>query len=294
MMQFKHYITLLMVFTVCAKNWFEEKRIYNLNASDPIDVLIACHEKDQDVLQLCIQSAKKHVQNVRRIIVASDRRLSDDAEWYDESLLSFSKKSISDEFSSLDPSFKTSPEKQARVGWYFKQILNFYAPFEIPNISSNVLILDADTVLLRTVTFVDEEGNMLHAPGAEYHIPYFEHMQKFLPGLKRVFHKLSGISHHMLFQRAVLEDLFNLIESRHNCKFWQAYCRCVDIKDIALAGAADYEIYFNFVLQRSNQIKIRPLKWTNINQLSFITPCQEARYHFVSCHHWTRKDLEKK
>src|SRR3989339_1475923 len=208
MMQFKHYITLLMVFTVCAKNWFEEKRIYNLNASDPIDVLIACHEKDQDVLQLCIQSAKKHVQNVRRIIVASDRRLSDDAEWYDESLLSFSKKSISDEFSSLDPSFKTSPEKQARVGWYFKQILNFYAPFEIPNISSNVLILDADTVLLRTVTFVDEEGNMLHAPGAEYHIPYFEHMQKFLPGLKRVFHKLSGISHHMLFQRAVLEDLF--------------------------------------------------------------------------------------
>jgi hypothetical protein len=286
---YKSIFLSLFLISLHASNWLEKRIVFNVN-NDPIDVFIACHEKDQDILQICVDGAKKYIKNVRRIIVASDRRLTDKAEWFDEADLPFSKKDIAREFAQRDPFFEESIQKKRRVGWYFKQIMNFYAPLVVPGISSNVLILDADTVFLKPVSFVDSKGTMLQAPGTEYHKPYFEHMERFLPGLKRVYLKYSGISHHMLFQRAVLKDLFHLVEKHHQCKFWQAYCRSVAIKDIPSSGSADYEIYFNFVLQRSDQMKIRPLKWTNINQLKLIKQYQKNNFDFVSCHHWLRED----
>lgn len=272
-----------------ANLWFNKIKKFDL-PKRPIDVVICCHEKDKKVLLLCIKGVKDFVENVRRIIVISEKPFTNEAEWFDESLFPFSKKSIGKEFSLIDPSFSTHTKKVNRCGWYFKQLMNFYSAFIVPNISTNILILDADTIFLKPVAFVDDKERMLHAPGTENYSAYFEHMNKLLPGLKRVVPKYSGISHHMLFQVPILKDLFKLVENHHKTEFWKAYCKCVDPKEIALSGSADYEIYFNFVLMRTKQIKIRPLKWKNISKISLLDDYKKGNYDFVSWHSYIRVD----
>src|SRR5690606_24399663 len=101
------------------------------------------------------------------------------------------------------------------------------------DISSNVLIVDADVVFYRPVAFTDENsGAGLYNPAEEYYRPYFLHMARLLPGLKRVYSQYSGISHHMLFQLCLLKDLFSMVEEHHQMPFWQALCRCIDPKEI--------------------------------------------------------------
>ena len=100
-------------------------------------------------------------------------------------------------------------------GWYYQQLLKLYALYAIPKISSNVLCLDSDTVFLNPVSFISEEGGSLFNPGYEYHKPYFEHIARFVPGLKKVYPKYSGISHHMLFQKPIMDDLFADVEKKH-------------------------------------------------------------------------------
>ena len=46
-------------------------------------------------------------------------------------------------------------KKEKRIGWYYQQLLKQYAPFVIPKISSNVLILEPDTIFLKQVTFMN-------------------------------------------------------------------------------------------------------------------------------------------
>ncbi len=274
-------------------NWFNETKKFNLS-NESIDVIIACHEKDKDVLSLCINGIKKHVKNYRRIIILSEKQFSNEAEWFNEALFPFSKESISKEFSLIDPNFYKNPNQVKRVGWYFKQIMNFYAAFIVPEISNNILILDADTIFLRPVEFVDKDGNMLHVPGTEHYQAYFDHMNRLLPGLKKVYPKHSGISHHMLFQKPILIDLFNLVESHHKTEFWKVYCKCVEKKEIELSGSADYEIYFNFALIRCpKQIKIRQLRWRNISKISLLKKYIKEGYDFVSWHSYIRQDSIK-
>ncbi len=291
----KHIKLILLSFLVSNLNiisgeWYKQTKHFNLT-KDPIDVVIACHEKDKYTLEHCILSVKKYVKNLRKIIVLSEKKLSDHAEWFNESLFPFSKESISKEFALMDPYFYENPNKIKRVGWYFKQIMNFYAAFIVPEISNNILILDADVIFCKPVEFTDNEGNMLHAPGKENVSFYFEHMGRLLPGLKKVIKKYSGISHHMLFQKEILKDLFKLVESYHKIEFWRAYCRCVESKIMEGSGAADYEIYFNFALMRTNQIKLRPLKWENITSL-YLLPHFEKDFDFVSCHSYSRNSYE--
>ncbi len=289
MLKHKYLIFLNFITIIINSNWYQETKHYDLN-NDPIDVIIACHEKDAKVLPLCINSVKKFVKNYRRIIILSEKQFTNEAEWFDESLFPFSKKSIANEFSLIEPKFFENPRNVVRVGWYFKQIMNFYAEFIVPNISKNILILDGDTIFLKPVEFLDDEGNMLHVPGTENYLAYFEHMGRLLPGLKKVYENYSGISHHMLFQKPILEDLFNLVESHHKIPFWQAYCRCVEPNEIQHSGSADYEIYFNFVLMRTKQIKLRSLKWENISRISLLNYYIQNGYDFVSWHSYTRED----
>lgn len=277
--------------------WTTQKKIYNLS-NQPIDIVIACHEKDLYTLDKCIQSIKKYVRNKNRIIVISKYKLTEMAEWVSEEIFPFSKKSIETEFSKIDPLLYNDPTRLERMGWYFKQILNFYAPLVIPNISNNVLILDADIIFNKYVEFVDHEGNMLHAPGTENHKPYYDHMQNLLPGLKKVYSELSGISHHMLFQKPILEDLISLVEKHHNMKFWQAYIHAINPSWPSRSWTADYEIYFNFVLMRTNQIKLRDLRWLDVNLKSDSIAYQEENFDFFACHHYLRNskilELEEK
>jgi len=257
-----------------------EKTLYNLQ-SDPIDIVIPCCEKDVEVLDLCIHGARRNIASARRIIVVSPKRYTESAEWYDEQGYPFSKEDVACALG-IDPDHH-------RLGWYYQQLLKLYAPLAIPDISSNVLILDADTIFLRPVKFLDDENGGLYAYDKRIHTPYFEHMERLLPKFDRAFPQYSGICHHMLFQKEVIAALLSTIEEEHKIDAWIALCQLVDPQHLDHSGMAEYEIYFNFAFHTTEQMVLRPLKFANISKLSTIPYYKQKGYDYVSCHHYMRK-----
>ncbi|MDE3045936.1 MAG: hypothetical protein KGJ02_04760 [Verrucomicrobiota bacterium] len=260
--------------------------------NDPIDIVIPCAPKDVSTLNRCIHSIRKYGQHINRIIVLSSTFLTPNAEWFDEAKFPFSKADLALEIFHGDAdaanAFLTTPK--SRIGWIYQQFLKLYASFVIPDISPNVLVLDADVIFLKPISFMTETGEPLFTPSREYYQPYFEHAESLLPGLHRVNEQYSGIAHHMLFQKPILEDLFKQISFTHQTEPWKAICRAVDLDKVRFACMSEYEIYFNFALLRTPQAHIRELKWANITSLKERKKYQKKGYTYVAYHEWSRID----
>jgi Family of unknown function (DUF6492) len=243
---------------------------------EPIDVVIPCHEKDVPLLDMCIAGIRENGKNIGRVYVISKSPFTKEAEWVDETLFPFSYSSVNRQV--------YREEQGDRTGWVFQQLLKFYAPFVIPEISSNVLIIDADTVFLNPVSFITEKGNPMFNPRLQYTPSYFTHMKKLLPSVKP--NKIiSAVTHHMLFQRAVLEDLFSEVEKLHQKPFWEAFCDCTSFP---VSVPSEYEIYYHFFASRSKQPKLHLLKWRNHPDPSEASLLKQNGYHFASFHHYMR------
>ncbi len=255
-----------------------------------IDVVIPCVEKDLLTLNLCIRGIRENGTNIRRIIVVSRNPLTDEAEWFNESDYPFSFQDVAAALA--NHTFLLTEQllqKGSRTGWYYQQLLKLYAPLVIPDISPNVLILDADVIFLRPVTFLNKNYAGMYNPGFEYNPPYFQHAKRLIPRFYKCFPQYSGISHHMIFQRPVIEALLEEIEHHHGVSFWQIFCQLVDPQHLFHSGASEYEIYFNYIFARSNQVSIRKLKWKNIQKLSEIQEHKSKGFlHYVCLHTYER------
>lgn len=238
---------------------------YDLRVNDPIDVIIPCTFKDLPTLKYCIQGIRKNCDKIRRIIVLSADPMPVDAEWFDENRFPFSKFDLAYEIFQDEGKAKAFiNNKNSRIGWIFQQFLKLYATYVISDLSTNILVLDADVLFINPVNFMDKNGNPLFAIGREYYRGYFEHMAKALPYLCRIHPLYSGIVHHMLFQKDVLDHLFFQVETFHQLPLWKAFCRSINHKEAEFSCLSEYEIYFNFCLLTTNQPRIRSLRWENM------------------------------
>jgi len=261
------------------------KTTYKLTPS-PIDVVIPCHEKDKRTLDLVIQGIAKNGVNIRRIIIISKQPLSELAEWISEDTFPFTKYDIGLAIAHGDKVLGKKLSQSWRMGWYYQQFLKLYAPFVIENISPNVLVLDADTIFLNPVEFMNEKGEPYFNVGREYCKPYFEHAAKLLDEpytITKLFPNYSGICHHMLLQKPVLEDLFEKIEKKSGKTTWETLCYHIDLAKFKKSAMSEYEIYFNFIMSRTNQATIRKLKWKNA-PYNKKTHNKKLGYHYISCH----------
>lgn len=268
------------------------KKLFELS-DEPIDVVIPACPKDINTLECCIEGIRENCENIRRIIVVSESRLTDSAEWYDEKLYPFSILDIAIALMRNDVKIGGEfwKESKGRVGWYYQQMLKYYAPFVIPDISSNVLVVDSDVIFLNRVEFLNPMGGALLNTNKEYYREYFQHAARLLPGFKRLYPQYSGISHHMLMQRPILEDLMSQVENHHGMKFWKAFCNCVSLEALIAgkSGASEYEIYFNFALRRTDQVEIRSLWWEDTPYFKERHQYKACGYHYIAVHEWLRK-----
>ncbi len=261
-----------------------EEKTY-LFSQEPIDVVIPCVKKDLKTLKLAINGIRKNGKDIRNIYIVSSKRLTHKAKWFNEKLFPFSKEDIA---KALSRSSEKIPPRF--LGWYYQQLLKFYAPYVIPNISSNVLVLDADTIFLLPVSFRDETlAPYFTVIDHPFKTNRLNHMKRFVPGLNRIEKKYSGVVHHMLFQKPILDDLFEIVESHHKEPLWQAFCHCVPKNDYMNATASEYEIYLNFALTTSNQVKTRFLKNRAISNLKRLKHYRRRHNVFVSAHSFMRE-----
>jgi hypothetical protein len=253
-----------------------------------IDVVIPAHQKDLATLNHCIAGVRRNVANVRRIIVVSKERYSDKAEWFDESLYPFSYQEISELVSGQN------------VGWNYQQLLKLYAGLVIPNISENVLIVDSDTVFYRKVEFFSESGVALYnlskdkgLDESNFQQTTFRHIAKILPEIlqkfPQEFKNISGVCHHMLFQRNIIEDLFKRVESVdvNGDNFYKIFLKNSENS----GGVSEYNLYFYFLIScRKQDYKIRILKYKNTVKFNPLKERLRRKYDYCSYHSYMRKD----
>jgi hypothetical protein len=249
------------------------------------DVVIPAHEKDSATLNFCISAIKKNIINHRRIIVVSKDKLTDKAEWFSEKKFPFS----------LNDLINIYPKSS---GWHLQQLLKLYSPLVIPNILPNVLIIDSDTIFFNKTSFFDQSGVALYSESKDknlekstFHQKSCEHIFKLLPSIKtklpQKYNKISGICHHMIFQKNIIEDLFQKIQKQHNTldPFYKIFMQKIDDG----YEVSEYNLYFYFLITHYPQrMVIRNLKYKNTSNLSLWRYKIFKKYDYCSFHSYQR------
>jgi hypothetical protein len=257
-----------------------DKIKYNVTAMNNqnallFDVVIPIGPNDISKIKLQIQHTKKNVIGHRNIyIVPYDPNLRiNGCITIEESTFPFSKNTIAQYHG-----------KSSRNGWYLQQLLKLYAGSVIPGILDRYLVIDSDTFFLKPTHFVCmQSGKCFYNYNTKYHAPYLIHMNRLHPTLVNKLKGISGICHHMMFERQFIGKLFELVEKQHGGKpFYQVFLENVEPKHKLLSGASEYEIYFNYMLlYHEKEMLIRPLKWANVRNYTNNVPLP---FDYISWH----------
>ena len=149
------------------------------------------------------------------------------------------------------------------ASWYYQQLLKFYVFEAIEGLLDHVLILDSDFMIARPTQFVNDHGKAMLAYGYPFkwlqgttdYPQEVEHIHatfaaELIPGWSPR-HCYSGMQHHMLLERRIVKDLFEVVEQRWRRPFWEAFIHLVDVEK--WNAAAEYVIYHHFALWRHQE-----------------------------------------
>ncbi len=260
----------------CVRNTLTMSYFENMfKNGSAFDIVIPVGPSEYSHLSTQIENTKKNVKGFRHIYIVTDIKKNltryPGCVYVDEAMFPFSISSIEEHHGA-----------SSRNGWYLQQLLKMYSGFVIPGILNHYLVIDADTHFMRPTAFM-ENGFILFNTGGMPYQPYFVHMKKLHPSLHKKSTE-SAVTHHMMFTRTFVKDLFNLVESHHNMPFWKVFITSVSPQNFTKSGASEYEIYFNYMLIYHRRfIKTRRLKWKDSESLS------DTDFDYISCHWYMRK-----
>eukprot|EP01038_Epipyxis_sp_PR26KG_P004065 gene4065-5809_t len=281
--------------------------IEQINHTDrPLDAVMLTTGKDTRVFEKSIISSLKYLVDVNKFYVITPNskplqerlsiKLGKRVIFVDESIFPFNGTDVVDimmetvrQKGVYPLSGKTNFEHSVwgRIGWFLQQLLKFYAG-KVLAINDYVL-LDSDIVWFKNISFVNVSSvfspnlnittaKYYYASSNQYHPAYMATLKRisgvdlYKNGKQDVFR--SGICHHMVIIRSVLDELINKTEARYGIPFWQVLlnesaleltCRAPRL-GICGSGStlSEYEIYFNYARQKFPEtIQIRPLMWAN-------------------------------
>lgn len=220
-------------------------------APDKIQGVILTTGKDTRAFEKSIVSSLKHLVDVDKFYIVSPdanklgERLNKElglgprVEFVDEKIFAFDWRNISHimieavrEKGVYPLTGKSQFESTVygRTGWFLQQLLKFYAG-RVLNIGDYVL-LDSDIIWFKDTKFINETRTIngkevtryYYASSSQYHSPYMATLKK-ISGMelyKNPDTHRSGIAHHMVLAKHVLDDLMNSTEHRYGgLPFWQ-------------------------------------------------------------------------
>lgn len=212
-----------------------------------MDVIIPVHKKDIPNLDILIDAVEEKIEDYGRIIIISKNRFTDRAEWISESQYPFTIQDVADEIGT-----EGGIGTNQRRGWYYQQLLKFYVHEVIDDLSEDILILDADTVPTKPISFFKEDGRVIldYRP-FKHKRSYIRHTNLMLSHQVPLRDKENPVVHHMVFSKAIMQDLFARVEGEYQKPFWQVFANLVlppnrCSRGVFYAGASEYMIYYFF------------------------------------------------
>jgi len=183
-------------------------QIQNSSGNPKIEILCVAAGKDLDVLPLVLSQAVRTSQNeVTKItVVTRSIDLAPCREILEKSRLSVTWEIIDEDAQISDDLRRDIKENFGkRYGWVLQQFLavNFILNAE----SDGVLLVNADTILLRKMTWINENKKQVLMASTEFHPPYYLLLAKLIGSPENPRH--TFITHHMLFQPRVFREIID-------------------------------------------------------------------------------------
>ena len=232
--------------------------------TDPIEsrigILLLAHNKDFDSLPYALNfgfRATSNFQFQHPYLIVPDTDLSRAHQIKDS--LTFPLDISTDE-SYLSPLELTRIKMNfgTRSGWVIQQLLKI--KFLMQTNEENVLIIDADTILLHRRNWFDSSGRQLLMPSEELTPQYYDFLSH--KGLE-INRNLSFITHHMLIQVKYFKESLERIglgSFEDLLDFINEYSILENNSPFSL----DYELYGQYMLNYHPE-KITLKKWSNIS-----------------------------
>lgn len=186
------------------------------------DVVIPYHVKDSKVIGECVRSCKEYMEGVRNIYIVTN----DDFEFPGVQGVYVAKQ---DDFFEEKPTIqyikdcweKVNKDLSHRAGWMFQQFVKMGACYSIKGLTEKYIVMDADVVLLNPMNLVNNAGKMRLFEGVVVHKPYIECYEK-LVGLDPILPSRSYVSHMMMFDKKIMQELLDHIEKKHSRPWYDA------------------------------------------------------------------------
>lgn len=152
--------------------------------------------------------------------------------------------------------------QRSRAGWYLQQFLKLAWAYINPD--KYYVSLDADTFILRPISFFSETKKYLLTIKTEYHEPYFETINKLFAGQINKVVDNSFIAENMIFDCEIVKQMLDEIEKNTSLRgevFYEKILDAIDDKDLLKSGFSEFETYGNYILTRfSEMVKLRKLR----------------------------------
>ncbi|MHB1569048.1 MAG: DUF6492 family protein [Solirubrobacteraceae bacterium] len=254
----------------------------------PIDVVIPAHSKDRAVLPSAIRSVLRHVSPLGRVFVVSRRP----GRWRGGRV-----ESIPEPPRSCLPTLEDVrayvharlPAATGRSEWLYQQLLKLGAPGYIDGLTSPYLVVDADVIFLRAVSFELPSGKLFpYSVATEYNEPYLDAYARLMGGRPSSQHSL--VAHHMLFERELISELLAEIERRCGKPWHEAYLDAVDLAEPS--SISEWNTYGWWLLERHPDLCFRrQLTWLTVPAVPRLVGRARyaSDYDFVAAHAWARQ-----
>jgi hypothetical protein len=181
----------------------------------------------------------------------------------------------------------------SQFGWYLQQFIKLAA---VAGCKSDevVLIWDADTVPLKKLVFINEQGRLNYYQGTEHHQPYFETIERLLGLSKKV--NFSFIAQCFAIKAEWIQELFDDIEKKHGQSWELALLDAINFEEGN--SFSEYETLGTFVSEyHASEINYIQSEWlrlgnSTIGHPAFLSPDlidkKLYQYDFVSFEKWDK------
>jgi hypothetical protein len=252
-----------------------------------IDVVIPAHEKDFEVLGHAVRAVLRHVSPVRRVVVVSAQPFrwpSSDVVWVPEPDAPFP--TLAELHARWE---ERCPDRPNRGSWVYQQLLKLGAGEYIADLSPSYLVIDSDVIFLRPVSF--DPVALTRFPWShafEYHPAYREAYVRLFGEAPPIGRSLTA--HHMLYDRALMGELFDELRERHGTSWADAYAD-VGVDYGEFSAISEMDIYGWWVISRHPELaRNRQLVWRDVRTIPTLLGRAQmaADFDFVAAHAWAR------
>jgi hypothetical protein len=238
------------------------------------DIVIPCHPKDYEMLELCINGIRTNVSDFRNIYIVSPHEIKLDGVIHvSESRYPFSRQGV---FERLNV-----PNKADIVHWYLQQLLKMHIWDVVPDILDTVLVVDSELVFLKPHTFFEDKKPIFSFGEQPSDRKFIKHMNKLHEKFVET-KEYTGVVDYEIWDKYVWVDIRSLVEKKHNKKFWEAYIDCAADPESS-QNAAEYELYYQFY---SKPHVLTHKKTTITNRVSDLQKLKDEGYDNVTFHRW--------